>query len=610
MQLMQKIKQYLFRHQPHPKETTVIQLADFCDVTEASDTTEIQHGTITIKNNRVVVKNPGPLGSFPALTIPSNQQIHVLIDGKQVVGKHLVHEGHTIEVRTNPSPPSITWSSRISQDMLNVFFTVHIEKGQEFRLKETDEASRNVHLELDSINCLPQPLTQDEIISALEKGGYVGEIDEVAIHELSLTTETTERIVVRGVSPIPGKRGYYELVYSEKDYDPLHRHMRLSTVYAGAILAVLQPELPGTPGRDVYGHAIPAPPNKKPQSLGPGVILIGNQVVAKRSGRLVYTNDLVDVVPELVIPHALTPKDGNIEFDGDVIVYGSLEDGCLIRATGTVTIHGNIYGSTVMAEKGIAIKGHVIKSIVIAGQSQLIYGNLLPQLKQSVRQFHLFQQEYNIVLEQATKRVHDEKTFGMIAHVLLRDRHPDLTTHFQALLEYHDITLCTSDALYNRLVHELKAKWIGLGSTQIHLRDISYVGNLLQEYRNYVELMKSTGVAHVKAANVTSSSIRASGKVLVLDSGVYSSSIESGDALFVKGNVRGGFLTAKRFIEIYEFGTPFGTETSAKVLDESGRIFIKRRHPNTLIEVGLYRNRNLLNETNVNFLGRAKNAHC
>ncbi|MCL6446369.1 MAG: hypothetical protein K6T83_23465 [Alicyclobacillus sp.] len=73
----------------------------------------------------------------------------------------------------------------------------------------------------------------------------------------------------------------------------------------------------------------------------------------------------------------------------------------------------------------------------------------------------------------------------------------------------------------------------------------------------------------------------------------------------MRGIVRGGFLNAGWHIDVDELGTPLGVESSARVAHPEGRIIVGVRHPNTLLEVGGQRHRNLVPEYKVCYLKEA-----
>jgi hypothetical protein len=74
---------------------------------------------------------------------------------------------------------------------------------------------------------------------------------------------------------------------------------------------------------------------------------------------------------------------------------------------------------------------------------------------------------------------------------------------------------------------------------------------------------------------------------------------------FAERNVASATVTYA--IEIHELGTSVGTESSVKVENPSGRIRVRIRHPDTLLQVGCNRHRNTAAEYNVEFREQRNN---
>ncbi|MCL6549062.1 MAG: FapA family protein, partial [Alicyclobacillus sp.] len=395
----------------------------------------------------------------------------------------------------------------------------------------------------------------------------------------------------------------YRQVPLPKEYDPLHRRMRVRNVSPGTVVAVAEPELPGTPGQDVFGNTLLPQEADVPQPLlGPGVRDVGGRLVATREGRLVFTPCEIDVRPELVIDHDVRPQDGLIQFHGDVVIHGSVMDGSVVRALGSVTVHGSVYGSTVASEQNIVIRGTAVHARIEAGQSGVVYRQLADVLRPALEDLRKFHGEYRELSRHLLGLEGGERKLPMLAALLLDKRHSGLQAFLSSLCCDYQPAL-SDDARYQEIRRLLLTSWHGLGRTRLLEPDILHLIQLLEQYLVYLENVSSLGAAEVRVGGVSRSTVRASGSVYVRQSGVYSSSIESGDAIVVAGMVRGGFLVAERSARISELGSPAGVETSVRVTRRSGYIAVGLRYANTLLEVGGRRHRNLSTERNVRMKG-------
>ncbi|SFU59472.1 Protein of unknown function [Alicyclobacillus macrosporangiidus] len=591
---LEKVKHWLFKPGMSSSSELEIHPVDSLHVDE--EIRSVQHGTVTVVNNRLLVTDPDEEGSFATVVIPDDPRLNVVIDGEKCVGEVVVHANQHIEVSLAKSPPAVRFSTRVLKDNMAVIGRTDVTPGEEHRLRDLERVHRAV-LEIETRKVLPNPLNVGEIIAQLESAGYVGVLDKKAIETIAQAKETVECIVLRGTPPVPGRAAHYRQVELPKVYDPLQRRMRVATVAIGTTIAVLEPEIPGTPGRDVFGREIPCPVHRALPALGDGVIELNDRLVAGRSGRVVFTKNYIDVIPELVIPHDLSSTDGKVEFDGDVVVLGSVLDGSYIKASGRVQVYGGVMGSTVMGERGVFVREAIVGAQVVAGPSSMVYTTLHSRLRQCLTAYEKFQAEYRVLLEHAKKRIDQQKRLRLLANALLTARHPDLERLLQAICDDPDGLLKT-DGRYRQIVAEIRTKWLGIGRTNITEQNVKALHQMLVNYVSHIESMQQAESAMVKASSVTSSSVRASGSIVISGAGSYASSLEAGNAIVVHGSVRGGFLTARRLIDIQELGTPFGTESSAKVENPSGRIRIRIRHPNTLLQVGDTRHRNLVVEYN------------
>jgi hypothetical protein len=558
----------------------------------------VQHGTVTVLNNQVFVTNPVEVGSFATLAIPDDPRLTVEIDGQKCQGEVIVHANQHIQVSLAQSrEPSVRFSTKVTKNNMAVIGRIEVTPGEEYRLRDIDGVHRAV-LEIETKKLFPAPLDTGDIAARLESAGYVGVIDQLAVENISQAKETMECVVLRGIPPVPGRAARYKLVELPKVYDPIRRRMRIATVAMGTIVAIFEPEIPGIPGRDVFGREIPCPVHPSLPALGEGVILVNDRLVAVRSGRLLFTKSRIDVIPQLVIEHDLSSKDGKVEFDGDVVVLGSVLDGSYIKASGSVEVHGGIFGSTVMGERGVLVKDTIVGSQIVAGSTKMLYRKLYSLVKRGLAEFEKFQAEYTELLVHARKRFDQPSRLGVLAGRLLSARHANLERLLHSLRDDVD-GLSDTDDRYRQIVGEIRSKWTGIGRTNITEQDVTALRNMLVDYVFHIESMMHAESARVMAASITSSSVRASGSIVITGAGCYASSIEAGDAIIVRGSIRGGFLVARNRIEIHELGTPSGTESSAKVDNPSGRIRVRIRHPNTLLQVGRTRDRNLVAEYNV-----------
>ncbi len=117
----------------------------------------------------------------------------------------------------------------------------------------------------------------------------------------------------------------------------------------GQVLAVKIPATPGIPGSDVCGNSVPSRPGKD-VLLHPGSniqIVDGTKMVAATGGNLMVVGGKMTISPVLSIKGDVDLSTGNIDFAGDVVIQGSVQEGFFVKAGGNVDIAGMISGGNV-----------------------------------------------------------------------------------------------------------------------------------------------------------------------------------------------------------------------------------------------------------------------
>ena len=86
-----------------------------------------------------------------------------------------------------------------------------------------------------------------------------------------------------------------------------------------------------------------------------------NIIVADLDGQLVENNNKIIVDPTIEIKGDVDLSTGNIDFNGSVLIKGSVQAGFAVRADGDVEIRGTISGGNVEA-KNIIVFGGILDS--------------------------------------------------------------------------------------------------------------------------------------------------------------------------------------------------------------------------------------------------------
>lgn len=148
----------------------------------------------------------------------------------------------------------------------------------------------------------------------------------------------------------------------------------VKSVPAGAVLATQTPPTEGEPGVLVTGAQAPATPGKvAPLKVGENVRLSedGLQAIAEKSGQPVVRNRRIEIDEECVV-RDVTLETGNINFEGHVLIRGSIEDDFKVQSSDSIEVMEAIGAASVVAAGDIRVRGGIMgkgRSFIRAGGS-------------------------------------------------------------------------------------------------------------------------------------------------------------------------------------------------------------------------------------------------
>ncbi|MCL6517539.1 MAG: FapA family protein [Alicyclobacillus sp.] len=564
-----------------------------------------RHGAVWVQQGQIRVSDPEAGGMFAVLRIPEDERLTVWVDGVRARGEIVVDTRTPLLVRMKTEPARVSYSWKVAPDGLSATLCKQVTRGRTVRLVDTPPM-RVLALRMEEVSLAPPPTPMEEMLARVRDAGWVGEVDAAALGELAQAEETTERVVVRGqAARRPEPERYRRLIP-----EPTGRaRLDVTTVSAGTPVAEVIPPLPGVPGRDVHGREIPIPPAVRGPVLGDGVTVVQDRVVALRSGRLVFGPNRIDVHRELVIERDVTAEDGPVVFDGAITVRGSVLDGATVRAQGDVTVEGGVLRALVLAGGSVDVAGHIVGSRVFAGHEASAYDAILPLVRDIASTLLNFQRDCSILVENAAKRPDAPRIIPRIPDLLLQGRYTLLAASLQVFAD--DVhQLSEWDEHYRRLARMWTQRWTGLARTRLAPEDVLALVQGFQDYLEQVERAAQAPEAHLTASSVASSTVHATGDVVIHGAGVFTSGVESGGSVEIQGCVRGGFIHAERAAHIGELGSEFGVECSVRVRRADGRIRVGTRHPQTTLVCGQRRDRNLVTQHRVDFVSRPAEGGC
>jgi uncharacterized protein (DUF342 family) len=165
----------------------------------------------------------------------------------------------------------------------------------------------------------------------------------------------------------------------------------VAKVDAGQMVATMGPPVAGSDGRDVFGQVIPHVVLDQNVQIGRNLTKVKGQLVADIRGNLRSLGNVLSVEPLLELrgdEHIAEP----INFDGDMVVKGTLGDGCILQLSGSLTVGGAIEsiqlktggsvsatGGVIGKAKGKYVVGGELRCRFISGGSVFVARDILVQ---------------------------------------------------------------------------------------------------------------------------------------------------------------------------------------------------------------------------------------
>ncbi len=232
-------------------------------------------------------------------------------------------------------------------------------------------------------------ITEEDIKTQLGEAGIVGGIKFNEIESIMENRSYfTKYEIAIGMEPIEGTPAFISYNFdttasSEKkpkenaDGSVDYYNMDIiNPVSEGDLLATVEPAIPGIDGATVTGKVVPPEAN-----LNDDLVIYGGrnvklsedkkQAYAATDGQVMLNDNRVIVEDVYFVKGDVDAKSGNIAFNGNVMVSGSVRAGFKIEATGDIQIDGTVEGAYIHSDRSILIKGGIqgmSKAYIYAGE--------------------------------------------------------------------------------------------------------------------------------------------------------------------------------------------------------------------------------------------------
>jgi hypothetical protein len=245
---------------------------------------------------------------------------------------------------------------------------------------------------MDYIPRMGAPATHAEaLLTELKRRNVVYGLDEEEITRVMADHVLHEEVIVaRGAPAHMGKDAELDLLLlpptflaaaaegGQVDYKNIDN---VSQVKAGDVISRGTPSESGQPGVNIFGKEIrPRAVRERirhPAGKNTAVSEDGLEMYAAKDGYLRWNGDLIDVCELYLIEGDVDLRTGNVRYDGQVEIYGSVQPGFEVVAGDDVHVFGSVEGTVVSEHGGVTIargamgSENALASVMAAGDVKL-----------------------------------------------------------------------------------------------------------------------------------------------------------------------------------------------------------------------------------------------
>lgn len=551
---------------------------------------EKKNGSIKIEDGKIYINNPINGGEAAAILI--GKSIQVYVDGKIAKGKVEVFKENVIDVVCEEYTGKRNINVTCSKDVMSAFLDISYEPEIKYGLKDSEE-KRVVYLEAIELEKKDPPLLKkEEIEKILLDAGIMYGIDKESIIKATSSTKVENLLIAKGKPCKDYEDDRIELKFDQNqnkykedlrgtiDYKSIG-HVR--SVKKGELLGMIVKGKPGVDGVNVKGKIIRAKKGKQLRVIcANGCEQIGNIIKSTIEGKAQYNAGkfLVSSVHE--VNSNVDLSTGNVKFNGDVVVFGSVLEGMKVEGIRGVEIYKSIAKAEVKSNGNIKIGGNVILSTVYTGGEDTFNIRIKEMLDEiSQRLDSLIKDCYQLDSGNVIGR---KARPGEIVKVLIEKKYRDLPTLIHKFEQIY-----VSNPEYNKnLLSKIKLNLLGFGP--LNIDQYSKLEQLNKMILEETTTMSMLGVheSDIYLTYCQDSILSATGNIYITGKGEYISNISANKGVYFKGLnsvARGGVVRAKEVIECNFIGSEAGVKTEL-IVDYKGEIFAKFAYHNTRFVVG------------------------
>ena len=437
----------------------------------------------------------------------------------------------------------------------------------------------------------PPKFNVDEIMKIIKEKDIFYGVDNEAVKKLCEDEGENKFVIARGKEVVPSvddviKIEFEQEIIKKKDENEFKIDYRdvksICVVQPGYVIAEIISGKDGEDGINIKNKKIKCAPHKTAKySIAEGVGIQENKIVATIQGMPSWKNNIFSVIKVYEINGDINLSTGNIDFVGDVIVRGNIDESMELNAGNGAEVSGNIENAEVHTKGDLKVSGNIISSTITVGGEDIAKKNeidvfntlcdILEELKSSVQQ--LQSGYFNSA----------NCTDGQIIKTLIEKKYSRLNKICMYLIKEN----LQKGGKFSIIVDMLKEKIIGLAPVRI--KKVSELDPLIEELKNAVKMLsKDINLdANMYVQYAQNSTIKCSGDIVINGKGIYTSDVQAGNAIYCmmdKSVLRGGCIKAGNVIKSKIAGSVGRARTVLEVTGD-GHIYADIAYANTMFSI-------------------------
>ncbi|SFE71974.1 flagellar assembly protein A [Alteribacillus iranensis] len=530
-----------------------------------------------------------------------SDDVFVYRDGKLIEEQTVMKAGETWTVEGNKEYRKTKWSVTADSDKLQAILKVR--PGCTVIKEVIDTApSEQLHLKVKEVEHIENELTVQDIEQELRDQNISYGINQEAIESACKSDKEQRFVIAEGEPPTHGTDGtlMYQFELQPQKVAPklldggtvdFRESTYIPTVQPKETIAYIIPPERGKDGTDIYGESIKAN-DGKPVSLqeGEGIQYIAteNRIIATKAGRPHAENTgstvHLSIVPKYEHNGHVNMESGNVQFDGDIIIHGNVEDQMKVEAAGELIVEGYATNAVVKSGHRMFINQNVINTSISAGNSNQVLAEIRDNILEEADQMSQIIQALE-QLKQSPSFKDDNTNIQSLLSLLFNKKFHRFVPNIKKII----ISIEKKKDVLNKEWQSLAAQ-LYRTFVILHKDGVKSIDDLRMLHRRMVSLQEEIQTTSSSKADVTfsygmNSDIISNSDVHVIGKGCTHTKIRADGKVTIDRTFVGGSIYARDRIEIGTAGSRAGTKTWLEV-PEDGEIRINQAMEDTIIKIG------------------------